>query len=128
MAGVFVRVHLIAAALAVTAPGLAMAQGPSGTRFESLATAQYVCAPPGCSGLEARRRPSRLARSVLIGAAIGAGIGLLGLAVYRCDPDSNCHDAGGRTAAVLGYTIGLGTLIGFIVGATEPSHGPVPVD
>jgi hypothetical protein len=122
------RLYVMAAAIMALTPGPTMAQGPSGTRFETLSPPPFECAPPSCSGLEARRRPSRLARSVLIGAAIGAGLGLITVVLFPCDSDSNCHDASGRAALILGTNIAVGALVGLIVGASEPSRGPVPRD
>ena len=112
-------------------PGRGDAQGPSATRFETFHPPEFECALPNCTGLAERRR-SRLGRSVLVGALIGAGVSALlaPLAYGFCQMDDSGSggSCGAKTALVVGVDIAIGAAIGLLVGASEPSRGPVPTD
>jgi len=124
------RAGICIAALTV-APGRAEAQGPSAIRFESFHPPEFECVLPNCTGLAERRR-SRLGRSVLVGALIGGSVGLLiaGLAAGVCgmDDSADARPCGEAMALSFGITVGTGALIGLLVGASEPSRGPVSTD
>ncbi len=113
-------------------PGVAEAQGPSAAQFETWDGQGVECALANCTGLQARRR-SRLGNSVLAGAVIGAGVGLITSAlVYEAcsnSEDSRYRDTcGGRIALAFGIQVVVGAVIGLIVGGSEPSRGPVPTN
>lgn len=125
------RAGICIAALTL-APGSAEAQGPSAVRFESFHPPEFECALPNCTGLAERRR-SRLGHSVLVGAMIGAGVGVLtgALAYEACkySESSDTRDScAGTVALVFGVQVAIGAAIGLLVGASEPSRGPVPTD
>jgi hypothetical protein len=113
-------------------PGRAEAQGPSATRFETVHPPEFECALSNCSGLSDRRR-SRLGHSVLVGALIGAGVGLAaGVLAYEVCTNSESSETrdscAGSVALVFGVNVAIGAAIGLLVGASEPSRGPVPTD
>jgi hypothetical protein len=117
-------------AVALGSPGVARAQGPQAVHFDAVPVQEATCLPPNCAGFETMRRRSRVGHAVLIGALIGASAALLVVPIAwgLCDSDNGCNGRAGRVALVVGGTVAVGALIGLIVGASEPSHGPVPTD
>ena len=125
------RLALLLAMACFSFPPAARAQGPAPIQFESVSASPVECALPNCSGLSERRR-SRLGHSVLKGALVGAAVGLaiavLAYGACGIDDSADARPCGEAAGIAFGLSVGTGTLIGLIVGASEPSHGPVPTD
>ena len=129
--GLAARSALLLAIASLAISRVASAQGPAPIQFESVSTSPVECALPNCSGVLERRR-SRLGHSVLMGALVGASAGLLiaTLAYGACgiDDSADARPCGETAGIAFGVSVGAGTLIGLLVGASEPSRGPVPTD
>jgi hypothetical protein len=118
------RLILLAAAVLLILPRAALAQGPSGIRFESLNAPDLDCSRI-CTPQASQARMSKGGKAILIGAAIGGGLGLLsGALVYGlcANNDHSAASCAGSALLAFGLYAGLGALIGGFIGA--PGHPP----